>query len=153
MKAIATMRGKMRRAGLPCRLCVLLMTFLGVLSSHALEVYFLRHGETTWNRDKILQGSISHPDLTEKGVRMAEDTAKGMATAGISFGLSRNSAYFEAPPGMEPRIRTRASGDSLGGKERQRSGTGEPDSGSEFSRQRLRPKMRSSMRKRLMKSR
>ncbi len=85
MKAIATMRGKMRRAGLPCRLCVLLMTFLGVLSSHALEVYFLRHGETTWNRSKVLQGAISHPDLTDRGVKMAEATAHGLAEAGIKF--------------------------------------------------------------------
>ena len=41
------------------------------------EVYFLRHGETTWNRERRLQGSISHPDLTERGVKMAEIIADG----------------------------------------------------------------------------
>ena len=41
----------------------------------ALEIHFLRHGETTWNRSKVLQGSIGYTDLTLRGVRMAEATA------------------------------------------------------------------------------
>lgn len=60
------------------------------------EVYFLRHGETTWNMGKVLQGSISHPDLTWKGVRMAEATAKGFAAAGISFDRIYSSPYRRA---------------------------------------------------------
>ena len=51
----------------------------------ALEVHFLRHGETTWNRSKVLQGSIGYTDLTLRGVRMAEATAKGMEAAGIRY--------------------------------------------------------------------
>ena len=62
----------------------------------AVDVYFLRHGETTWNREKMLQGSIAHPDLTEEGVRMAKDTAKGIAAAGISFGKIYTSPYRRA---------------------------------------------------------
>ena len=66
----------------------LLIGWLGMAcapSSSALEVWILRHGETTWNRAKILQGALEHPDLTQKGVRMAEDTGEGLATAGVHF--------------------------------------------------------------------
>lgn len=62
----------------------------------AVDIYFLRHGETTWNRAKILQGSISHPDLTDKGVTMAKDTAKGMEAAGLRFGRIYTSPYRRA---------------------------------------------------------
>ena len=51
----------------------------------ALEIHFLRHGETTWNRSKVLQGSIGYTDLTMRGVRMAEATAKGMEAAGVRY--------------------------------------------------------------------
>ena len=54
-------------------------------AASALEVYFLRHGETTWNRSKVLQGAIAHPDLTDRGVRMAAATGQGFAKAGIRF--------------------------------------------------------------------
>ena len=62
----------------------------------ALEIYFLRHGETTWNRAKILQGSISYTDLTADGVRMARDTARGFVAAGIHFGRIYTSPYRRA---------------------------------------------------------
>ena len=62
----------------------------------AVEVYFLRHGETTWNRAKILQGSISYTDLTRRGEQMAEATARGMAEAGLSFGRIYTSPYRRA---------------------------------------------------------
>lgn len=65
--------------------CLAFCLILFAISSQALEVYFMRHGETTWNRAKMLQGSISYPDLTEKGVRMAEESAKGFGAAGIRF--------------------------------------------------------------------
>ncbi|MBQ9740861.1 MAG: histidine phosphatase family protein [Kiritimatiellae bacterium] len=51
----------------------------------ALEIHFLRHGETTWNRSKVLQGSIGYTDLTMRGVRMAEATARGMEAAGVRY--------------------------------------------------------------------
>ena len=85
----------------------------------AVEVYFLRHGETTWNRAKILQGSIPYTDLTRRGEQMAEATARGMAAAGIAFDRIYTSPYRRArhtaeiiartnglpAPADEPRIR------------------------------------------------
>ncbi len=66
------------------------------VSAQALEVYFMRHGETTWNRAKLLQGTVAYPDLTEKGERMAAATAKGLAVAGISFDRIYTSPYKRA---------------------------------------------------------
>ena len=62
----------------------------------AVDVYFLRHGETTWNRAKLLQGSIDHVDLTPKGILMAEETAQGMIAADIRFGRIYTSPYLRA---------------------------------------------------------
>ena len=70
------MKTKMRLA-----FCMMLLA----ASSQALEVYFMRHGETVWNRSKVLQGAIAYPDLTEKGVRVAEASARGLSAAGIRF--------------------------------------------------------------------
>ena len=89
-----------RRSAVLRRFAAVLVAVLAMAGSFrawaAIDIYFLRHGETTWNREKILQGSISHPDLTEKGVRMAEDTAKGMAAAGMQFGRIYTSPYRRA---------------------------------------------------------
>jgi len=60
------------------------------------EVYFMRHGETPWNRAKVLQGSISHPDLTAIGVGMAEDTAAAFRRYGIVFDAVYASPYRRA---------------------------------------------------------
>ncbi len=65
-------------------------------SDEPLDIYFLRHGETTWNRAGILQGSIAYTDLTERGVRMAEETARGLAAAGIRFDRIYSSPYLRA---------------------------------------------------------
>ena len=62
----------------------------------AVEVYFLRHGETTWNRAHLLQGSVSNTELTRKGVRMAEETARGMSAAHLRFGRIYTSPYRRA---------------------------------------------------------
>ena len=70
--------------------------FIAPSARAAIDIYFLRHGETPWNRAKILQGSISHVDLTNAGVRMAEETAKGLSAAGISFGRIYASPYRRA---------------------------------------------------------
>ena len=81
------------------RMRVLGLLLAGTLAFPALaaiDIYFLRHGETTWNRAKILQGSIAHIDLTDKGVRMAEETAKGMTAAGIHFDRIYTSPYRRA---------------------------------------------------------
>ena len=50
-----------------------------------MEVYFLRHGETPWNREKRIQGSTEWVDLTDYGVELAERTRDGMLAAGLSF--------------------------------------------------------------------
>ena len=60
------------------------------------EVYFMRHGETTWNRAKLLQGSVAGTVLTEKGERMAEATAAGMSAEGVSFDRIYTSPYLRA---------------------------------------------------------
>ena len=87
------------------------MKFVSVFSSTVIlslvaradfEVYFLRHGETTWNRAHVLQGSLSYPRLTLRGERMAAATAEGMVCAGIGFdrvytsplGRARQTAEF-----------------------------------------------------------
>lgn len=50
-----------------------------------MEVYFLRHGETPWNREKKIQGSTEWVDLTDFGVELAERTRDGMKAAGLKF--------------------------------------------------------------------
>ena len=75
---------------------MLAVAALAFHANAAIDILFLRHGETTWNRAKILQGSVPYTDLTAKGVRMAEETAKGMAAAGISFGRIYTSPYLRA---------------------------------------------------------
>ena len=60
------------------------------------DVYFLRHGETSWNRAKVLQGSVSCTDLTPRGVRMAERTGEGMRAAGLKFDRVYASPYVRA---------------------------------------------------------
>lgn len=39
------------------------------------EFFFLRHGETDWNRDNRIQGQISSVPLNATGLRQAEDAA------------------------------------------------------------------------------
>ena len=61
-----------------------------------MEVYFLRHGETEWNRDKRIQGSTEWTDLTDEGVRVAEVSRDGMLTLGMSFDRLYSSPYRRA---------------------------------------------------------
>ncbi len=42
-----------------------------------MKVYFMRHGQTTWNKKGKIQGQVDVP-LSEEGVRQAEATAEGM---------------------------------------------------------------------------
>ena len=77
-------------------MCAAVAAAIAIPADAAVEVFFLRHGETTWNRAKILQGTIAHTDLTDKGVRMAEATARGMAAAGIHFGRIYSSPLRRA---------------------------------------------------------
>lgn len=76
---------------------VVACAFLAVLSAQAaFDVYFLRHGQTDWNREKRLQGSVPHPRLTDEGRRMAEATGEGMAAAGLRFDRVYTSPYARA---------------------------------------------------------
>lgn len=71
--------------------------FLAILSAEAaFDVYFLRHGQTDWNREKRLQGSVSHPQLTDEGRRMAVATGEGMAAVGLRFDRVYTSPYRRA---------------------------------------------------------
>lgn len=75
---------------------MVLLLVLPFLARADFEVYFLRHGETTWNQKKILQGSVSNTVLTARGVRMAERTAEGLSAAGIAFDRVYTSPYLRA---------------------------------------------------------
>ena len=61
-----------------------------------MKVYFLRHGETEWNREKRIQGSTGWIDLTSDGVRVAEATRDGMLSSGLSFDRLYSSPYRRA---------------------------------------------------------
>ena len=61
-----------------------------------MEVYFLRHGETAWNRERRIQGSTAWTDLTEEGVRLAEATRDGMLARGLKFDRLFASPYLRA---------------------------------------------------------
>lgn len=61
-----------------------------------MEVYFLRHGETEWNRDKRIQGSTEWTDLTDEGVRVAEVSRDGILARGVSFDRLYSSPYRRA---------------------------------------------------------
>lgn len=118
------------------------MRFLGLLVSIAvalaaradLEVYFMRHGETPWNRAKVLQGSIAYTDLTAVGVGMAEDSAAEFLRRGISFGAvytsplrrARHTAeIIAATQGLKVRVDERIRERCCGSCEGVRYGTGE----------------------------
>lgn len=60
------------------------------------DVYFLRHGETTWNREKRLQGSIAHIPLTDAGRKMAIMTGVGMRSTGLAFDRIYSSPLLRA---------------------------------------------------------
>ena len=82
-------------------------------ASADVEVWLMRHGETAWNRAKILQGTIDSPALTPRGVAMAEATAEGLKAAGIAFDRTYSSPLTRARQtarivaGAEPRTDAR----------------------------------------------
>jgi broad specificity phosphatase PhoE len=61
-----------------------------------MEIYFLRHGETAWNRERRIQGSTAWADLTEEGVRLAEAARDGMLARGLAFSRIYSSPYRRA---------------------------------------------------------
>ena len=75
---------------------VVFLFALAVSARADFKVYFLRHGQTDWNVEKRLQGSIATTRLTEKGRWMAEETGSGMAAAGLHFDKIYTSPYLRA---------------------------------------------------------
>ena len=61
-----------------------------------MEIYFLRHGETEWNRERRIQGSTAWTDLTDEGVRLAEAARDGMIAKGLAFDRLFSSPYRRA---------------------------------------------------------
>lgn len=49
-----------------------------------MRLYWLRHGETDWNRQQRLQGNVDIP-LNERGIAIAQETARGLKRAGLHF--------------------------------------------------------------------
>lgn len=98
-----------------------------------MEVYFLRHGETEWNRTHRIQGSTEWTDLTDDGVRLAEVTRDGMIANGLRFDRIFSSPYRRALHtaqilgagfGMEPVVDDRLREISFGPYEGTRYGKG-----------------------------
>ena len=49
-------------------------------SAHRVVLHLVRHGESTWNVQRRLQGQTAHPALTPLGVRQAQDAAAVLAS-------------------------------------------------------------------------
>lgn len=78
-----------------------------------MKVYFLRHGETSWNCERLIQGQTPHTQLTSFGIRLAEMTREGFQKEGISFDVVYSSPLRRAlqtaqiiTKGTELKIRT-----------------------------------------------
>ena len=56
-------------------------------------LYFIRHGETSWNVEGKMQGQTDIP-LNENGIRLAEETAEGLRD--IPFDLCISSPLSRA---------------------------------------------------------
>ena len=108
---------------------------MGCRSSKAadMEIYFLRHGETEWNRVHRIQGSTGWTDLTEDGVLLAEATRDGMLARGLTFDRIFSSPYRRALHtarilgtgfGLEPSVDERLREISFGPYEGTRYGKG-----------------------------
>lgn len=52
-----------------------------------MKLYIIRHGETSWNKQKKMQGQRDIM-LNEEGIRLAELTGEGMKDIGIDFVIS-----------------------------------------------------------------
>ena len=61
-----------------------------------MKAYFLRHGETEWNRVRRIQGSTEWIDLTDEGVRAAEAVRDGLVSKGLKFDRIYSSPYRRA---------------------------------------------------------
>lgn len=60
-----------------------------------MNLYIMRHGETDWNKQGLIQGSADIP-LNEYGIELAEKTRDGLARDGIVFDKVFTSPYERA---------------------------------------------------------
>ncbi len=60
-----------------------------------MKLYIMRHGETDWNKQGLIQGSADIP-LNEYGIALAELTRDGLAAEGIRFDKIFTSPYQRA---------------------------------------------------------
>lgn len=60
-----------------------------------MNLYIMRHGETYWNKEGLIQGS-SDIELTEFGIELAEKTRDGFVRDGIKFQKIYTSPYIRA---------------------------------------------------------
>ena len=60
-----------------------------------MNLYIMRHGETEWNLQGKLQGSVDVP-LNENGIELAEKTRDGFLREGITFDKAFSSPYVRA---------------------------------------------------------
>ena len=60
-----------------------------------MNLYIMRHGETDWNRQGLIQGSADIP-LNEYGIELAEQTKAGLDAAGIKFDKIFTSPFIRA---------------------------------------------------------
>jgi len=58
-------------------------------------LYIMRHGETDWNKQGRLQGSVDVP-LNDYGIELAERTRDGFLREGITFDKVFSSPYVRA---------------------------------------------------------
>ena len=119
----------------PKSLLMLSITCCAISAVADFDVYLLRHGETTWNRAKILQGAIPYIDLTTRGVEMARRTSEGLQQSGIGFDRVYSSPLLRAkrtaeiitrPLGNEVILDNRLSEMSFGKYDGLRYGSGAP---------------------------
>lgn len=60
-----------------------------------MNLYIMRHGETDWNKQGKLQGSVDIP-LNDFGIELAEKTRDGFQREGIVFDKVFSSPYIRA---------------------------------------------------------
>ncbi len=71
-----------------------------------MELYLIRHGESTWNRDDRVQGQ-SNPFLTKEGKKQAELLKNRLAPISFDFAYSShlNRAYHTAKIALDGRYK------------------------------------------------
>jgi len=64
----------------------------GEAATHCPALYFVRHGQSTWNLDRRVQGQQDEPELTELGRQQAANAAAGLLGAKIALLLTSDLA-------------------------------------------------------------